>query len=115
PQLILIVFVTGFSVLAATIHVFFRDTRFILTFILQVSFYLTPIFYPQELIPHELSWVSKVNPFTAILAPFQSVALPELREKYWMLVMQSGAVAGLTFIAAILIWRSRRNAVFFNV
>jgi ABC-type polysaccharide/polyol phosphate export permease len=115
PQLILIVFVTGFSVLAATIHVFFRDTRFILTFVLQVSFYLTPIFYPQELIPRELSWVSKANPFTFILAPFQTVALPELRERYWALVMQSGFVAGLTFIAAIVIWRGKRNAVFFNV
>jgi ABC-type polysaccharide/polyol phosphate export permease len=115
PQLILIVFVSGFSVLAATVHVFFRDTRFILNFILQVSFYLTPIFYPQELIPRELSWVSKVNPFTAILSPFQAVALPELRERYWTLVMQSGLVAGLTFVAAILIWRSRKNAVFFQV
>lgn len=115
PQLILIVFVTGFSVLAATVHVFFRDTRFILTFILQVSFYLTPIFYPRDLIPQELSWVSKVNPFTAILSPFQAVVLPELRERYWTLVLQSGLVAGLTFFAAIMVWRSRRNAVFFQV
>lgn len=115
PQLVLIIFVAGFSVLVATIHVFFRDTRFVLTFLMQVSFYMTPIFYPKELIPPQLQWVSSVNPFAIILAPFQSVALPELREMYWTLVMQSAGVAMLTFVIAILVWRSRKNAVFFQV
>jgi len=115
PQLVLIVFVTGFSVLVSTLHVFFRDTRFVLTFLMQVSFYLTPIFYPKELIPPNLSWVAAVNPFTAIVAPFQSVALPELREHYWNLVLQGGAVAAITLILAIVFWRRKRNAVFFQV
>jgi ABC-type polysaccharide/polyol phosphate export permease len=115
PQLVLVVFVSGFAVLVATTHVFFRDTRFVLTFLMQVSFYLTPIFYPKELIPPQLSWVSTVNPFSAILAPFQSVALPELRENYWTLVMQSAGVAIGTFALAIFVWRRKKNAVFFQV
>lgn len=52
-MLLLAIFATGFSLMFAIANVYFRDTQYFLSIILQMWFYLTPIIYPSSLVAAE--------------------------------------------------------------
>ena len=59
---ILAVFVLGISLLMSTLAVFFVDAVDTFTLLVQALFWLTPIIYPEEVIPERWHWVLKLNP-----------------------------------------------------
>lgn len=59
----------------AALHVFFRDTAQALGVLLPIWFYLTPILYPQHLVPPFLQPVLALNPLTALVQAFRDVML----------------------------------------
>jgi len=76
-------FVLGISLLLATVNVFYRDTRVIVEVLIQAWFFLTPVFYPVNLLPE---WrqllgvmvpvrrlVYILNPMASIIASYRSV------------------------------------------
>lgn len=62
PFVCMLLFCFGFGMLLASSMVFFRDTQFLWGVISMLWMYLTPIFYPADIIPEFLSWVQKCNP-----------------------------------------------------
>ncbi|MHA6483029.1 ABC transporter permease [Paenibacillus sp. strain BS8-2] len=58
----LFVFITGVSYLLSSIMVFFRDTQFLYSVILTIWTYLTPIFYPESILPAYMLIILKFNP-----------------------------------------------------
>jgi ABC-2 type transport system permease protein len=50
---LLTVFATGIALLLAVANVYFRDTQYFLTILLQIWMYLTPIIYPLSLVENE--------------------------------------------------------------
>jgi len=58
----LFVFICGISFFLATIMVFFRDTQFLYTIVITIWTYLTPIFYPESILPAHMMIVMKLNP-----------------------------------------------------
>lgn len=58
---------------AATLQVFFRDTRFILSFALQILYFLTPIFYTLDMVTPNLQPFLLLNPVLHLIRPIQSV------------------------------------------
>ena len=64
PLVILFVFTfsLGMSMLLATMNVFFRDTRFLWSVVVLIWTYLTPIFYPESIIPAQLIGLYHMNP-----------------------------------------------------
>lgn len=56
------VFILGLSLLLATLMVFFRDTQFLYGIVLTVWTYLTPIFYPESILPPFMVSVMEFNP-----------------------------------------------------
>ena len=69
----LLVGVITLTSLAAVINVFYRDMKFILSFLLSISFFLTPIFYDINLIPENLKWIISINVFYYLIAPFREL------------------------------------------
>ena len=59
---ILSIFVLGVSLLMSTLAVFFVDAVDTYTLLLQALFWLTPIIYPEEVIPDQWRWVLDCNP-----------------------------------------------------
>lgn len=55
----------------ASLQVFFRDTQFILQFVNGVMVFLTPIFFPLTAMPVTLQRLQVLNPYFAIIHPFQ--------------------------------------------
>jgi lipopolysaccharide transport system permease protein len=115
PFISLFFFVVGFTNFVATLNVFFRDTKFILTFLMQVSYFITPIFYPKELIPIDLTWVLQINPFYIILRPFQLLSQDFVTSEYLTLLGWSFVLSVSVLIFSALYWKRKRNALYFHI
>ena len=58
---------TGVSLILATMHVFFRDTQFLWGILLTIWNFMTPIFYPESIIPAAYRTVYHMNPMYQIV------------------------------------------------
>ena len=113
PLLSLFVFVSACCFLFAQIHVFFRDTKFILNFVLQVAFYITPIFYPEQLIPENMRWLLRINIFYYIIKPFQILTSEWTLTNYLNSVCYSWLISLAILGLSILFWKKKRNELYF--
>ena len=66
-------FAIGIGWAVAALHVFFRDTAQALGVLMPVWFYLTPILYPQHLVPPFLQPVLALNPLTPLVQAYRDV------------------------------------------
>lgn len=76
-------FQTGVSLLLSAINVYFRDTQNIIDIVLQLLFYLTPVVYTLDMVPHGFTKFVKANPLTLLIdsyreAVINSRILPEI-------------------------------------
>lgn len=63
----LLLFACGCSYVAAALGVFFRDLPYLLSLLLQMWFYLTPIIYPVTIVPERYRWLYKFNPMATLV------------------------------------------------
>jgi ABC-2 type transport system permease protein len=64
-------FTLGAGLLLAPLAVFFSDVVELIGVLLSLVMYLTPIFYPKEIVPENLRWVVRFNPVRSILEVFR--------------------------------------------
>lgn len=70
----LYVFCIGLGLFLAQASVFFKDTQFIYGALTTVWMYVTPIFYPIEALPQQLSWIVRhLNPMFFYIDQFRSL------------------------------------------
>ena len=55
----------GFGSWLAAVTVTYRDFRYVITYLLQIGMYVTPVIYPASLIPEKWQWVLYLNPMYA--------------------------------------------------
>ncbi|MBX9690415.1 MAG: ABC transporter permease, partial [Candidatus Obscuribacterales bacterium] len=65
----------GLSWFLASLGVFLRDTRHLVSLALQAGMYATPILYPSDSLPAEYRWVALINPLSGIVDDFRRVLL----------------------------------------
>ena len=65
----------GLTWFLAGLGVFIRDLNYTITLVIQVLFFLTPIFYPIQIIPEPFRTIVSLNPLTAIVENFRGVVL----------------------------------------
>ena len=77
PVIILLqtIFIFGMSLFLSSIHVFFRDLRYILDVLLMAWFWVTPIAYPMSLIPDPYLTLYQLNPMTLFATAYREVLL----------------------------------------
>jgi lipopolysaccharide transport system permease protein len=63
----------GIAYLVATFHVTFRDTQYLLGVILQLLFFLTPVFYDVSAIPDRFRIVFQFNPVSNLLTAYRNI------------------------------------------
>lgn len=66
-----LIFSFGITLITSTMTVFFHDTRYIYDVILLGWMYMTPIFYPESIIPDRFSFILKLNPLYYFLSLFR--------------------------------------------
>jgi ABC-type polysaccharide/polyol phosphate export permease len=111
PLIILLqsLFIFGLSLFLSSIHVFFRDLRYILDVILMAWFWLTPIAYSASLIPEKFLFFYKLNPMTLFVTAYREVLLNGvlLEPKYWMAILL--ATAGSLVLGYLSFLRIRKR------
>nr|WP_150959427.1 ABC transporter permease [Aneurinibacillus sp. XH2] len=65
----------GVGLLLATITVFFRDIKHLYSVVLMILMYMTPIFYPKEIIPDKYSMLIEINPLFEVVEMFRNVMM----------------------------------------
>lgn len=95
----------GLGLLAATAHVFFRDTAQVLGMILTGWFYLTPIVYSMSWVPPELApWIA-ANPLTPLVGLYRTAFLG----RQWSFdPSAAGLVVAAVSSVALGLWLFRR-------
>lgn len=68
-------FSLGVSLILSSLNVFFRDIRHLYGVLLTVWTYLTPIFYPIDIIPIEFKWIVENNPLYIMITYFRYIVL----------------------------------------
>lgn len=58
----LLIFCLGIGMILASAMVFFRDTQFLWGVLSMLWMYLTPLFYPESILPENLNIILKMNP-----------------------------------------------------
>ena len=70
----LYIFCVGFGLFLAQANVFFRDSQFIYNAVTTAWMYLTPIFYPIEMLPDWVAWcVKHLNPMYFYVGQFRDL------------------------------------------
>jgi lipopolysaccharide transport system permease protein len=65
----------GLAYLVATFHVTFRDTQYLLGVLLNLLFYLTPIFYDASSIPASYRPLYRLNPMLHLVEAYRAILL----------------------------------------
>lgn len=67
------IFALGLALILAATDVYFRDIEYMTGVISMAWIWLTPIMYPMDLVPAELSWIINMNPMTPIIRSYQNI------------------------------------------
>ncbi len=70
--LLAILLTLAFGTLFSAVNVRFRDVKFALPFALQIWMFLSPVFYPLEILSEKWRMVFALNPLTGILQGFRA-------------------------------------------
>lgn len=65
----------GLGVILGVMNVFIRDVAQVMTIVLQLWYWLTPIVYPANVLPEEYGFVLKLNPVAPLVALYQDALL----------------------------------------
>ena len=70
---LLFLFVSGLGFLFSALNVFWRDLGQMLGVWLMLWFWITPVFYPLEMVPDRYMWVCLLNPATYFIVAFREI------------------------------------------
>ncbi len=93
----------GISLILASLNLFFRDLERLTGIVLNFVFYLTPILYPLEVIPHRVQKLAIYNPATPIIISWRELFLYGRMDWHYTLI--SLAYAVLFFAIGTVIYR----------
>jgi len=98
----LIAFTIGIGMILASMMVYFRDTQFLYGIVTVLWMYLTPLFYPIEIVPDRFLVIIKCNPMFHFIRYVRNLILdntmPTLRAHMICLLFASTALIGGWFI-----------------
>lgn len=102
------VFCLGMALILSSAMVFFRDTQFLWNVVSMLWMYLTPIFYPESIIPAKYITLYKLNPLYHFIRFSRTVILdgvsPEPQAYFYCLIAAFG-----TLIVGALIFKKTQN------
>jgi ABC-type polysaccharide/polyol phosphate export permease len=88
-----LVLTLGLSLLIAALTVHFRDLRDLLSNVMTLWFFGTPIIYPLSRAPESARWVLNLNPFTHLAVAYQEVLFRPEPFSAWRRLLAVGAMS----------------------
>ena len=84
--LIQIMLILGLGLITSATNVFYRDIQPLLTLVIQLWFYASPIIYPVSLVPEKWRMLYFLNPMAGILEAYRNVLLYQILPDSTLLV-----------------------------
>ncbi len=102
--IIQVFFVSGISLLVSSLNVLFRDLQHLVSILMMVWFFGTPIIYPLSMVPERFQFIMQINPM-AVFATFYRnifyyVKYPEgfYIPSLWIMLICLGITFGVFFL-----------------
>ena len=92
-----IMLVIGLGLITSAANVFFRDMQPLLTLVIQLWFYASPIIYPVSLVPERWRMFYFLNPMAGIMEAYRAVLLYQTLPDNTFLIAAAEAVLLLVF------------------
>ena len=108
-----ILFALGAAWLIASLGVFLRDIAQGVTLLLMAWMYLTPIIYPESIVPENFRRFIELNPFTALIRNYRQIFLDGLSPD-WRGLAYFTAIAAVVFLFGYW-WFARTRKSFADV
>jgi lipopolysaccharide transport system permease protein len=99
-----IIFVCGLSLMFSAIHVYVRDTRYVVESANTILFWMVPIFYGFTMIPAAYAELYQYNPVAALIMSLRDVLLDGHAPR-WQLMAKLTSVAVLMFLSGLMVFR----------
>lgn len=69
------IFTLGLSLFFAAANLLYRDIQYLLSMILLLWMYITPVIYPADLVPDKYRWIFQINPIAVIINAYRQSIL----------------------------------------
>jgi len=104
--------VLGVGVLLSALTVSYRDFRYVVPFMLQLWFFMTPVIYGLGFVPERYQWLMNLNPMAGTIDAFRAVVLGQpMNAPAWL---ASTTVAAVTLVVG-LVWFAKLERKFADV
>lgn len=104
-----IILLTGISWITSSVVIFFRDLRPIISIILQMGFYLTPIFWDLKILPPAYHFLLKFNPAFYIVQGYRESFINKMWFwEHWGMTIWFWGVTGCTLVVGAAVFRRLR-------
>jgi lipopolysaccharide transport system permease protein len=98
----------GLSWMLSSLGVFLRDLGYGVTLAVQVLFFLTPIFYPLDVIPERFQVIARLNPLTSVVVTVRAAIFPGLAPMWTDLAVSFGVSSVMMLLGYAWFMRTRR-------
>lgn len=76
PILIIqLILTAGLGLILSALNLFYRDIQYLISLVLMLWMYLTPIIYPVEFVPDRFRFIFKVNPMSVLVNAYRQAIL----------------------------------------
>lgn len=99
----------GLTVSLSVLNVFYRDINFVMGFLFNLLYYITPIFYPRSFIPEKFHILVDLNPFIYFIEPFRIIIHSSDLLGISTALLKSYAGGIIALSVAFFIWRRKQN------
>lgn len=108
------IFTFGLSLFLAAANLLYRDIQYLLTLLLTLWMYLTPIIYPVDIVPEKFRIIYQLNPMSVIINAYRQVILANNPPKYSSLAVAL-IVSFLTLLIGLSYFKSREKIFADNI
>lgn len=86
----------GLSLILSAFNVFYRDVQYLLNLILLLWMYLTPIYYPVEMVPDKFRFIYSLNPMSVLINAYRHIVFKGTSPKLTSL--------GIAFLVSLVVF-----------
>jgi ABC-type polysaccharide/polyol phosphate export permease len=104
-----LLFTLGCALVLSALTVHFRDIRDILSNILTLWFFATPIIYPMSNVPVARRWWFNLNPFTHLAVSYQEVLFYDGRFGHWKWLIALAGASAVFFLFGYFVFDRLRD------
>jgi lipopolysaccharide transport system permease protein len=104
-----LVFTVGLGWILSPLQVFFRDVQHLVTLIVMVGFWVTPVFYKRQSVPSRFHLIYELNPMAHLIEWQRWIMLQKTHPHLLSILALSGVALGVAAVGWIIFRRFRHS------